>query len=199
MMKKVPRLLFLFTALLVLGGPALAEGEGRAEPEAAPSAGEQLPAGRARFWSLGVAAGSSFTVPWFTGTVQRTASFFPHTILELGCDLGLIHGYRELPGLEYVSLYPFGHLNGFVPLGDWGGWYGGLGGGVMLAFYTLDGTPANHTVLALDLTTGLYLGKSRHYLTIAYTLRTDFEGLNHKLSLGYSYRFDDPAAAGGLP
>jgi hypothetical protein len=133
-------------------------------------------------------------VPWLTGTVQGTLSFFPYTVLELGCDLGLIHGYREFPGLDYVSLYPFGHLNGLVPLGDWGCWYGGLGGGVMLAFYTLDGTRTNYAVPALDLTTGLYLGKNRHYLTIGYTLRTDFDEPNHKLSLGYCYRFGGPAS-----
>ena len=181
-MKTMSRLLFLCAALPALAAPAFAEGEEGA------GAGD-LFAGRARFWSLGAAAGSSFTVPWFTGTVQGTASFFPHTILELGCDLGLIHGYREPPGLGYASLYPFGHLNGLVPLGDWVRWYGGLGGGVMLAFYTLDGNRETYTAPALDLVTGLYLGKTRHYLNIGYTLRTDFAEANHKLSLGYSYRF----------
>jgi hypothetical protein len=59
----------------------------------------------------------------------------------------------------------------------------------MLAFYTLDGTPQNHTVPALDLTTGLYLGKTRHYLTISYTLRTNFGEVNHKQ---YRYRPETP-------
>jgi hypothetical protein len=196
-MKKHPAVWLLFTALLALGGAAFAEGEGAAEPEAPAPAWERFLAGKARFWSLGAAAGTSFTVPWLIGTVQGTASFFPHTILELGCDLGLIHGYRDAPGLDYVSLYPFARLNGFVPLGDWGGWYGGLGGGVMLAYYTLDGTRTDYAVPAFDLAAGLYLGKTRHYLAIGYTLRTDFEELNHKLSLGYCYRFTGAAAGPG--
>jgi hypothetical protein len=197
-MKKAPRLPLVFMALLALGGAALAEGEeGTPEAPASHTGTGGLFAGRARFWSLGAATWSSFTVPWLIGTLQGAVSFFPHATLELGCDLGLVHGYREFPDMDYVSLYPFGHINGLVPLENWGLWYGGLGGGVMLAFYTLDGNPQNYTVPALDLTTGLYLGKTRHYLTISYTLRTDFEEVNHKLSLGYSYRFSGPAGTGG--
>jgi hypothetical protein len=147
--------------------------------------------GNPRFWSLGGAMGSSFTIPWIIGTVQGTASFFPWTIVELGCDFGLVHGYRNRPDVEYFSLYPFGHINGYVPLGALGGWYGGLGSGLMLAFYTIGGSPVSHTIPAFDLTSGFYLGKNRHYITIAWTLRTNFADANHKVSLGYSYRFKE--------
>jgi hypothetical protein len=109
--------------------------------------------------------------------------------VELGCDFGFIHGYREETDMNYFSIYPFGHFNGYVPLGALGGWYGGLGGGAMLAFYTADGERKPYTVPAFDVTTGFYIGKTRHYFTIAYTLRTDFGRINHKASLGYSYRF----------
>jgi hypothetical protein len=138
--------------------------------------------------------GSSFAAPWLTGTIQGAVSPLPYTMVELGCDLGLIHGYRDEPEMRYVSLYPFGHINLYAPLkirGPWDGcWYGGVGGGVMLAFYNVDGGPQNYTIPALDLTTGLYLGKGPHYFTAAYTLRSGFfMEINHKLSLGYSYRF----------
>jgi hypothetical protein len=104
---------------------------------------------------------------------------------------------RDKPDTDYFSLYPFGHINGHVPLGFLrrlglrGGWYGGLGGGAMLSFYTADGNPDRRAVPAFDITTGVYIGKGRHYVTAACTVRTDFEKVNNKLSLGYSYRFED--------
>jgi hypothetical protein len=145
--------------------------------------------GDSRFWSLGAAAGSSFTTPWLIGTVQGTVSPFPYTLVELGCDFGFVHSYPDKAGLGYFSLYPFAHLNGYFPLGPLGGLYGGAGGGVMLSFYSYEGEGTSYAVPALDLTTGWYAGKGRHYATAAYTLRTNFQRVNHKVSLGYSYRF----------
>jgi hypothetical protein len=144
----------------------------------------------ARFWSLGAAAGSSFAAPWLTATVQRTYALFPYTLVELGLDFGFIHGYDNKPNMEYFSLYPFGHFMGFVPFGDRGGWFGGLGGGAMLAFYTTKaGETTPYAVPAFDVSTGLYLGKRPHYFMLAYTLRMTSEEQNSKVSLGYSYRF----------
>ncbi|MDR1239512.1 MAG: hypothetical protein LBK27_05320 [Treponema sp.] len=145
--------------------------------------------GDSRFWSLGAAAGSSFAAPWFTGTIQGTVSPFPYTLVELGCDFGFVHGYRNEAGLGYFSLYPFAHLNGYIPLMSLGGLYVGAGGGVMLAFYSYEGENKPYAVPAFDVTTGLYAGKGSHYATAAYTLRTNFGQVNHKVSLGYSYRF----------
>jgi hypothetical protein len=144
--------------------------------------------GDPRFRSLGVAGGSSFAAPFYIATLQGTVSPYPYTIVELGFDLGFAHGYPDETEVSYFSLYPFAHLNGYLPLGPLGGLYGGAGGGVMLAFYAYEGDRRSYTVPALDLTAGLYLGEGRHYMTIAYTLRTDFGRANHKVSLGYSYR-----------
>jgi hypothetical protein len=149
-------------------------------------------AGESRFWSLGAALGSSFTVPWLIGTIQGTAAFFPYTMVELGCDAGFVHGYRDEPGMGYVSFYPFGHINGYVPLKVPGvrcGWYGGAGGGIMLAVYRIDGEARSYQAPALDVTTGLHAGRGRHYLTLGYTLRTNFTAFNHKAAVGYCYRF----------
>jgi hypothetical protein len=167
-----------------------AEGEAGPENPEPPAAEKQEKpfAGNTRFWSLGAGLGTSFSVPWLIGTVQGTLSPFPHVTVELGYDFGFVHGYRG-EAMEYFSLYPYGHLNAYVPLRALGGWYGGAGGGVMLAFYTLGGERRPYAVPALDLTSGFYVGKKRHYLTISYTLRTDFEDVNSKVSLGYCYRF----------
>jgi hypothetical protein len=115
--------------------------------------------------------------------------------LELGYDFGFLHGYQA-GGLDYVSFYPYGRLNGYLPLGKLGGWFGGLGGGVMVAVYTFKGERQPHAVSALDLGTGLYIGEGPHYLTISYTLRTDFKEANSKVSAGYCYRFFAKEGAG---
>jgi hypothetical protein len=144
----------------------------------------------ARLFSIGASAGSSFTAPWLTGTLQGTVSVLKNTFFDIGCDLGVIHGYKGWEDISYYSLYPFAHLNGFVPFGGHGGWYAGIGGGYMMAFYTGSGEDSAFYVPTLDATTGLYLGGGRHYVTLAYSLRTTFKAVNHTVALGYSFRFE---------
>jgi hypothetical protein len=109
--------------------------------------------------------------------------------VDIGCDFGILHGYMQKNDLGYFSLYPFSHINGFLPFGEYGGWYAGIGSGYMVAFYQEEGKNSIFSVPAFDVTTGLYLGKGSHYFTFEYTLRTTFEAVNHKVALGYSFRF----------
>jgi hypothetical protein len=161
---------------------------------------EEIPEGPAvfagdnRFWSVGALLGTSFTAPWVIGTIQGTASFIPYTILELGLDMGAVHAdlYQEKVGYG-MSLYPFAHFNGYLSrkVGDLRlGWYLGAGGGLMAAFRTDRGQSRNYLVPAMDATTGLHIGKRLLFFTIAYTLRTNFARVNHKVSLGYSHRIE---------
>jgi hypothetical protein len=155
-----------FVLMLALGlwgaaaAEALSEPPETAERETAAARRQGLPEENARFWSLGAALGSSFASPWLIGTVQRTYALFPYTLVELGLDFGFVHGYEKRSGMEYFSLYPFGHLMGFVPFGDRGGWFGGAGGGAMLAFYTEAGETIPFALPAFDISTGLYLGEN---------------------------------------
>jgi TolB-like protein len=167
------------------------------QAEAEATAAEERQARRARIRessgqksvSIGLLAGTSFAAPWFTETFVGTIALSPHILLEIGSDIGMIHGYEETD-VEYASLYPFGHINIFVPFGEHGGWYGGLGGGAMIAFYTAGGETTAFTNGAMDITTGLYLGKNHRYFTAAYTIRTNFNAVNSRLALGFSYRFE---------
>ncbi|MDR2095243.1 MAG: penicillin-binding protein activator LpoB [Treponema sp.] len=146
----------------------------------------------ARFFSLGASVGSSFTAPWALASVSGTASIFPHTFFDAGCDFGLIHGYEGYGNVRYYSLYPFAHLNGFahVTLADWSAaWYAGAGGGYMMAYYEGNGEDNEYTIPVLDVTSGIYFGKDHHYLSLAWALRTNFEAVNHKVTAGYRYRF----------
>ncbi|MFP3090393.1 hypothetical protein LQZ21_08710, partial [Treponema sp. TIM-1] len=169
--------------------------------------GPALFAGDKRFWSVGALLGTSFTAPWVIGTIQGTASFLPYTILELGIDVGAVHGERGQAKTGYdISLYPFIHINGYLPrkVRDRRlGWYAGMGGGLMAAFHTDGGKNRTYLVPAMDATTGLHIGRDWLYVTIAYTLRTDFDQVNHKVSLGYSHRIEtklkDAEEKGVLP
>jgi hypothetical protein len=170
--------------------------------------GPDLFDGDNRFWSVGFLLGSSFTAPWFIGTIQGTASFLPYTILELGLDMGAVHGKREWAektGYD-ASMYPFFHINGYLPrkVRDLRlGYYAGIGGGIMTAFRTDSGQSRTYVVPAMDATMGIHIGKERLYFTVAYTLRTNFDHVNHKLSIGYSQRIEtkrkDSEKQGALP
>jgi hypothetical protein len=90
-----------------------------------------------------------------------------------------------------ISLYPFAHFNGFLPQKAGNlrlGWYAGIGGGLMAAFYADAGNRHTYLVPAMDAAAGVHIGKGSLFFTLAYTLRTDFDQVNHKLSLGYSHR-----------
>jgi TolB-like protein len=144
----------------------------------------------ARLFSIGASVATSFTAPWLIGTVQGTFSLFKYTFVDIGCDLGFIHGYKGWEDIDYHSFYPFAHFNGLFPFGGFGGWYAGLGGGFMMAFYSGNGENNAFYLPAFDAESGFYLGGGRHYVTISYTLRTTtFETVNHKIALGYIFRF----------
>jgi hypothetical protein len=156
--------------------------------------GPAIFAGDNRFWSVGALLGTSFTAPWVIGTIQGTASFIPYTILEVGLDMGAVHAdlYQEKVGYD-MSLYPFAHFNGYLSrkVGDRRlGWYLGAGGGLMAAFRTDEGQSRNYLVPAMDATTGFHIGRESLFFTLAYTLRTNFDRVNHKVSLGYSHRVE---------
>jgi hypothetical protein len=145
----------------------------------------------ARFWSIGVSAGTSFAAPWAIGTIRGTIAPLRYSFLELGLDYGMISGIVDAE--FYYSLYPFIHYNLFLPFvppagrkGVSGGWYAGVGGGYMLGEYTFPEEKMPVNILALDVTTGIILW---NMLDISYTLRTNLKSANNKMSIGYTYRF----------
>ena len=137
-----------------------------------------------RFWSIGFAGGTSFTIPWVIGTVHGTIAPFKYTFIELGCDIGLL---TLEPNVDYYSLYPFAHFAGFMPFKSKGGAYAGAGAGYLMAFYDFpEGEHDPVKILALDVLAGVNLW---NFLDISYTLRTNFKGASNKLSVGLTYRF----------
>ena len=159
-------------------------------PEPAP-AREKKPPDSGRLNTLGFSLGTTFAAPVFVGAAQGTFASGRHSFFELGMDVGLGSGYEDI---EHISLYPFAHLAFFVPFAKGGGWYAGVGGGVMIATntYATDaygyraGEEVTSTIFAADISTGFIF---RSGITFSYTLRTDFATASNKLALGWSYRF----------
>jgi len=138
----------------------------------------------ARFWSIGISAGTSFAAPWAIGTIRGTVAPVRYSFLELGLDYGMIS--RIADAEFYYSLYPFIHYNLFLPFAQFADWYIGAGGGYMLGEYTFPEEKISVNILALDVTTGIILW---NMLDVSYSLRTDFKSANNKMSIGYTYRF----------
>jgi len=142
-----------------------------------------------RFWSVGVSAGTSFAEPWMTGTLWATLAPLRHSFVRVGCEIGFISG---MEGVGYLSIYPFGHFAFFLPFDVLpvpfasGGWHIGTGGGFLMAEYRFDDFTVRRRILAMDFVTGFNIG---NVFDVSYTLRTNFSSVNHRVSAGFTYRF----------
>ena len=144
-----------------------------------------------RLWSVGLNVGSSFATPLFIGNVNITIPPSPYTFIELGVDIGLVHGKAgdiEIKDVKYHSWYYYGRFNAFVPFEQNGGWYIGLGGGFMDAYFKFPSNEASIQTPAFDVASGFFLGKDHHLFRIGYALRTNFSNINHRVMIGYTMR-----------
>ena len=138
----------------------------------------------AKFWSIGASVGSCFVDPWVVGTARGTLAPLKYSFLELGVDFGLISGD---PDVKYFSFYPFAHAAFFWPfIADKIGAYAGAGGGFLWASYEFPEGKISDNTFAFDAVAGLNFF---NMIDISYTFRTNFENMQHKVSLGYTYRF----------
>jgi TolB-like protein len=142
-----------------------------------------------KFGGIGVAVGSSFASPYLIGSVFLRLPPAPYTYFEFGCDIGVFAGPPIDITVDYYSLYPYGHFNAYVPFyDDPFGFHIGLGAGYMMANYTFPSyDKVEVTSLALDAVAGFNLG---NWVDISYTMRTNFKTMNHKATVGVTYRFN---------
>ena len=138
----------------------------------------------AKFWSIGASVGSSFAAPWLIGTLHGTLAPFKYSFLELGFDFGGFNSSKEVDG--YYSMCPFAHVAFFYPVNKFG-IYAGAGVGFWITSYKFSGLDAywENNVVA-SATAGVNI---LNMIDVSYTLRTNFSGSNHKVSVGYVYRF----------
>jgi len=157
----------------------------------------------AKLWTLGASVGTAFDPLPLICTVYGTIAQFKNLFIEIGVDMGWRNDISgESHCLSYTadlfSLYPFANFAVFVPFARtkqgkrMGGWYAGIGLGVMFVNYKFEVEQLNTTLeiwdatFAMNIVTGFILG----IFDISYTIQTDCDNhFIHKLSLGYVYRF----------
>ena len=138
----------------------------------------------ARLNTLGASAGTAFVGPLFVATVQGTFAPLKNSFLELGMDVGFGIVTKDT---DYFSLYPYVRYALFLPFAAGGGFYTGAGAGVMVSHVTFsDAGKIIGKTIAAEASAGVIF---RSGLTVSYTVRTEFTTANHKLAVGYSYRF----------
>jgi len=166
-----------------------------------------------KFWSLGLNIGSSFATPLLIFNINATISPLPYSFFEFGAEFGTLNGMAgenvDIRDVEYRSDYWYARVNLYLPFGDrvfdsygkpreGGGWYIGLGLGVMNAEYAFIQSVTERTVATVqtptfDGATGFYIGRGHILFRAGYAVRTTMDmknliGVNHRMLLGICYR-----------
>jgi hypothetical protein len=145
-----------------------------------------------RFYSVGAAVGTAFVTPAFLVSARLTLSPFRSNFFELGSDFGLAHGGTNIGGVEYFSIAPYLHFNLFAA-GERGGVYAGFGGGASFSQYTYPSEshidPVTVSTPVVDFLIGGFGVFPHSGFDLRYTIKTNFTGVDHRLTLGYIYRF----------
>ncbi|MDR0472245.1 MAG: caspase family protein [Treponema sp.] len=203
---------FFGTAYLGAPSSALARLDFGSRPAAPVPVRQPLDPDDAKLWTLGASFGMTLA-PMYIGTVYGTIAPFKYSLLEIGMDVG---GGGEIGYKKQFSLYPYARYSLFMPFAKTnnsrssGGFYAGLGMGVMFSTYTYsasyygldtsdvyydfdtsddyyienDGKVSKNAV-AFDATVGVIFKG----FTLSYSLRTDFAVVSNKIAAGYSFRF----------
>jgi hypothetical protein len=166
-----------------------------------------------KLWSLGLNLGTSFATPLLIVNINATIAPLPYSFFELGAEFGSINGMAgenvDIGGVEYSSNYFYARVNVFAPMGkrtfdsygkprEGGGWYLGLGLGIMNAEYDFIRNSTERSVATvqtptLDGASGFYIGRGHVLFKAGYAVRTTMDmknliGINHRLLLGINYR-----------
>ena len=136
-----------------------------------------------KLWTIGASVGSCFTAPWLIGTARGTIALLPYSFIEIGFDAGFLSGVSDV---GFYTLYPFINLSYYRPFLYIGGWYIGAGGGYLMAEYDFPEGAESRSAFMANFITGINLFD---FLDISYTLRTNFEFMSNKISVGYIFRF----------
>jgi hypothetical protein len=131
---------------------------------------------------VGASIGTAFIKPFLIGTIRGTLAPFQYSFLELGLDLGTVSGK---PAIDYYSVYPYVNYAYFLPFNK-GGWYIGGGVGYLWSLESSADLNFRQRIIAMNFMTGFNIA---NVFDISYTIRTNFEGVGSKFSVGYTYRF----------
>ena len=138
-----------------------------------------------KFNTLGFSVGTSFIDPLLIASINVTVAPFNYFFLDLGFDLGFISVFEDVE--SYYSVYPYAGIGFFIPFQDKGGFYMSAGIGFMRGNYVFSYGTAVLDVFAYNFTAGVNI---ENFLNISYTLKTDFNTVSHKASLGFVIRIE---------
>jgi hypothetical protein len=145
------------------------------------------------YWSIGLSLGTTFATPGLTLSPNITIPVVKVAYIDTGCDFGFLSSTDYIKDLSYNSYYPYIRASAFVPFGDKRsepenkfGVHIGVGYGCMIADYRFGDYDNRAVVNAFDAAVGFLFINA---IDISYSLRTNFKGVNHKLSVGLVYRF----------
>ena len=166
-----------------------------------------------KMWSVGLNIGTSFATPLFIIGLNATIAPLPFCFFDFGVEFGTIKGMAgenvDIRDTNYFSSYFFTRVNLFVPYGDrkfdsygkareGGGWFIGLGLGIMNSEYSFIKSPSERTVATVrtptfDGGTGFYIGRGHILFKLGYGIRVTMDmknliGVNHRFLLGIVYR-----------
>ena len=149
--------------------------------------------------TLSASIGSAFADPLFIMTVHGTYSPMQFLFIEAGLDLGL--GSQDEYVESYVSLFPFLNLGVFLPFINSGGLFTGAGIGYMYSYYLFTHPRANDPTYDPDIhgkiegeanafAVNFFVGINLwNYVSVSYSLRTNFTSASSKASIGLTLRF----------
>ena len=166
-----------------------------------------------KLWSLGFNIGTAFATPLLIFNIDATIAPLPWSFIELGAEFGTINGFAgenvPIGDVTYSSNYYYARINTFVRYGkrtfdsygkpkEGGGWYLGIGLGIMNAQYKFKRNEQEYNVATvqtptLDGATGFLIGRGHILFKAGYAVRTTMDmknliGVNHRLLLGIVYR-----------
>jgi hypothetical protein len=152
---------------------------------------------RREYWansitSVGAAVGTAFNTPALLVSAKATFSPFSYSFFEIGSDFGLVHGDKDIQGIEYFSMAPYLHFNLFSkkPIASL---YAGIGGGGSFSTYTYPSgshiDPVTVNMAVFDANLGIIWRFSHSAIDLRWTVKTNFKGADNRLTLGYAYRF----------
>jgi hypothetical protein len=151
------------------------------------------------FESLGVAIGTTgkSVTPSLLVSAKLTFSPFSFGFFEVGSDFGLIHGEKDISDVGYFSIAPYLHANVFWKNAFTGGdvfhMYIGIGGGGSFSQYTYPSESGVDPIMVItpvfDFNLGFLWRFSHSAIDLRWTVKTNFNGSDHRFTLGYLYRF----------
>jgi len=138
-----------------------------------------------RFNSIGYSIGTSFINPLLIGTINLTIAPMNSIFLDFGFEIGAFSIYSDVE--SYNSIYPFFNAGIFHPFEEKGGFFFSMGIGYLLGNCTFEYGSVSLNLFAYNFTAGVNIG---NVINVSYTLKTDFNSVGSKFSIGYVFRVE---------